>query len=110
MGDIGHNSQLSPEDKARLAKLHREIGEFKDAARAANANANARRKEIRAMGVDLQAYAASAARAQMDVDQRLAFDQSVANCNEALGIPVQGDLFSEGDADDGNPIPSGATH
>jgi hypothetical protein len=95
----GHNSRLSKEDMARVATVHVEIIQHKAKAKSENDKANALRKELKAMGIDLQAYAAATARFKMDTDQRLAFDQSVAMVNESLGIPIQADLFGD-DVDD----------
>lgn len=97
----GHNLMLSKEDRAHLAGLHAKVVQHKKEAADANAKANAARKEMRAMGIDLGAYAAVMARDAMDTDKRLIFDASMKNLSEALGIPIQGDLFVAGDDDDG---------
>lgn len=105
---LGHNSRLTPEQAATVARLHGEILSYKAQAKSMNDKANANRKEMKAMGLDLQAYSAATARAAMDVDQRMSFDMSVASINEALGIPVQGNLFGDDtDGEDDSDIPSG---
>lgn len=108
MAKQGHNSELSKEEMAKVAKLHEDIVALKDKVSALNADANAKRKEIRAMGIDLSAYAAAAKRKAMDPDQRAEFDRSAAILNSALGIPLQADLFGDANANDDNPIPSAA--
>jgi sigma54-dependent transcription regulator len=107
MADIGHNSNLSKEQLNEVAAIHARIVQHKANAKRENDKANAERKALKAMQIDLSAYAAASKRAAMDVDQRLNFDQSVSNMNAALGIPVQANLF---DNDEGEPgdIPDAA--
>lgn len=71
--------------------------------------------EVKALNIDMTAYKAAARRYEMDADVRHDFDRSITQVNQALGIPVQPDLFpsvgniSEGvDDNEYDLIPAGA--
>ena len=102
----GHNSDLSDEDKAQVAKLTAEIITQEKQRAALNAKINSNRKQIKAFGLDLEAWAASKKRQAMDPDVRAEFDRSLTITAEALGVPIQGSLFGADD-DAENPIPAG---
>ncbi|MEA3537633.1 MAG: hypothetical protein U9R73_00720 [Pseudomonadota bacterium] len=102
----GHNSDLSDEDKAQIAKLTTEIVAQEKQRAALNAKINSNRKQIKAYGIDLEAWAASKKRQAMDPDVRAEFDRSLTITAEALGVPIQGSLFGEDDDPD-NKIPGG---
>ena len=86
---------FDPEVRDQVLKLTRSIiaGETRRAD--INAAINADRKAIKALGVDLDAWRASKRRLEMDPDVRKDFDRSQLICNNALGVPVQADLFGD---------------
>ena len=91
----GHNSSFDPEQMTRIKALTAEIRKLEADRKAVNESIGERRAAIKAMGVDMDAYAASKRRMEMDPDDRDVFDRSQALCNAALGVPVQKDLFDE---------------
>jgi predicted nucleic acid-binding Zn-ribbon protein len=64
----------------------------------------AAKSTIKALNVDMDAWKASKRRQAMDPDVRAEFDRSQALCNEALGVPIQADLF--GNDDDAGNLPT----
>jgi hypothetical protein len=67
-----------------------------------------KRSGIKALNIDMDAYAAGARRYEMDADVRHEFDRSITQVNQALGIPVQSDLFGENDDAGDGTIPDAA--
>lgn len=102
----GHNSGLSDEDLKEIEAETRAIMKWMKDRENINAEINSSRKKIRALGINLDAWRASFTRMQMDPDDRDDFDRSRELCDEALGVPVQADLFAADEDDDGD-LPDG---
>lgn len=101
---IGHNEA---EIREAIASRTKDIVALEAKRADINADINAHRKAIRALGIDLDAWRAAKRRKEMDPDVRAEFDRSATLVNEALGIPVQADLFAAPPAgDNAGPIPS----
>lgn len=64
------------------------------------------RSNIKALNIDMDAWRASKRRQEMDPDVRAEFDRSQSLCNDALGVPIQADLFGD-DETVTNVIPEG---
>jgi multidrug resistance efflux pump len=90
-----------PEAKAQIADLTREIIQLEKKRESVNADINSARKKIKALNIDMDAWAASKRRASMDPDVRAEFDRSQALCNAAMGVPIQADLFGDNSDDAG---------
>lgn len=101
----GSNFNLSKGDLAKIEQWTREVQGLEADRKAVNDKINERRSSIKALGIDMSAWAAAKKRKEMDPDDRDNFDRSAAMCNAALGVTVQGDLF-EAPAEPGN-LPAG---
>jgi len=91
----GSNFNLSKGDLAKIEQLTREVQGLESERGEVNAAINERRASIKALGIDMNAWAAAKKRKEMDPDDRDNFDRSAAMCNAALGITIQGDLFEQ---------------
>jgi outer membrane murein-binding lipoprotein Lpp len=100
----GSNFNLSKGDLAKIEQLTREVQALENDRAAVNADINEKRASIKALGIDMSAWAAAKRRKEMDPDDRDNFDRSAAMCNAALGITIQGDLFEP--AGDGGTLPN----
>jgi uncharacterized protein (UPF0335 family) len=100
-----NNYTLSAEDLKDIEDRTKRIISLEEDRDEINADINAERKAIKAKGIDLDAWKASLKRFRMDPEQREKFDQSQANVNAALGVPIQADLFAE--TGDGGTLPAG---
>lgn len=89
----GSNFNLSKADLGKIEQWTREVQAFEADRKAVNDKINERRSSIKALGIDMTAWAAAKKRKEMDPDDRDNFDRSAAMCNAALGVTVQGDLF-----------------
>lgn len=99
----GSNYELTAEQMREIDDLTKEFIAIEKQVTALNADKNSKRKQIRALGVNLDAWRASVTRMRMDPDDRADFDRSREICDKALGVPVQADLFAEDDDDGGLP-------
>jgi uncharacterized protein (UPF0335 family) len=98
---VGHNSDLTPEQLADINRMTNEIFALENERGSINDDISSLRKQIKAIGIDMTAWAAAMKRKKMDMDQRAEFDRSQNLCNQAFGIPfIQGDLFEDVDQDD----------
>lgn len=89
------NSELNEEALQIVRDKTAEIQKLTKDRSAINAKMNSARKAIKALGIDLDAWRASLRRKEMDPEDRNEFDRSQQECNRALGVPVQADLFGE---------------
>lgn len=105
-----HNDPGDAEMKRLIAHHTDNYLTLVDQRASVNAKINSERKAIKALGnIDMDAWRASLRRKQMDPDVRAEFDRSQELCNEALGVPIQADLFGDNDDQAGeNPIPDAA--
>lgn len=96
-----HNEAMSAEDMKAIEDATAAILGLEKRRESINADIASERAKIKALGVNMDAWRASFTRSKMDPDKRDEFDRSRLVCDQALGIPVQGDLFAEEEAEDG---------
>lgn len=96
-----HNEAMSAEDMKAIEDATNKIIGLEKKRESINADINSERKKIRALGVNLDAWRASLTRLRMDEDKRAEFDRSRIVCDQALGVPVQGDLFADDEGEEG---------
>lgn len=84
-----------PECLAQIKDRTLNIIALKKQRESINAKINSDRKAIKALNVNMEAWAGALKRFEMDPDQREEFDRSRMLCDNALGVP-QGDLFGLG--------------
>ncbi len=94
------NSELSEADLKKIEDAVAEMARLENERSAINADIDAERKKVIALGIPAEALRASVARSKMDPEQREAFDQGRRWVDQALGIPVQADLFANDDGDE----------
>ncbi len=88
----GHNLKALNETVQNAAKR---IQALKKKREATNTEVLAIRKSVKAAGIPLKAFDHAMRAQEMDQDARNDHDTFVAICREALGIPVQGELFGK---------------
>lgn len=93
------NSDLPQEQLDEIRASVERIGLLEERIAELHAEKLVERKKIGALGVPMQALNASLARFRMDTEQRADFDRGREIVDKALGIPIQGDLFADDDAD-----------
>ena len=99
----GHNSGSDMDDqeiKDAINAMTKDIIALENKRSSINADINAHRKKIKSMGVDLDAWKAQKRRAAMDEDERIEFDRSATLVANALGKPIQTDMFDQTNEDD----------
>ena len=68
------------------------LEKLEDERSAINADMDAIRKDIKAKGVPLDVFRHARVIRRMEEDDRAEYDQMVALCREALGVPTQAEL------------------
>ena len=77
----------------KIADAYKKINEAKLERGSANANIADQLTSLEAEGISKKAMRMAMTYVEMDEDQRLGFDIAYAVAREALGQPIQGDMF-----------------
>lgn len=96
-----HNEAMSAEDMKLIEDATAKVIGLEKKRESINADIASERAKIKALGINMDAWRATLARFKMDEDKRAEFDRSRIVCDQALGVPVQGDLFEDDEAEDG---------
>jgi len=83
-----------------IRKAAEQVAELKEQRTAINEQIGAIRADVAAKGVPKKAFDQACAYVAMDEDKREGFDAAYQITREALGQPVQGDMFQQAGASD----------
>ena len=81
--------------KSAIKASYDRILEWRDDRSAVQADIQAEREKLVALGIPKKAFDMAVKYAVLDPDERKAFDTAYAIVREAIGLPVQADLFDE---------------
>jgi len=88
--EIGGNLTKLKKD---IARAHQQLTDIEAKRSALNSEAEAIRADIEEKGIGRKAFAAARSIFKTEAEKRTGFDEAYLIAREAMGIPVQGDLF-----------------
>lgn len=97
---MGTSDETAPEIGGNISQLKKDVAEAADKVnkkvaqrQAINDDINAIRQDMEAKGIGRKAFDAARNYSNADPEKRQGFDEAYSIAREAMGVPLQGDLF-----------------